>query len=196
MRHCQKIFVALAWACVFASPAFAAEEAGLPQFAFDTFPSQLFWLAISFGSLYLLLAGAALPRIQQGITARAAHIKNLLNDAKCLRDEAELHKNQAGSSADSAYKQAHDALNKAAMEAQEIANRRNHELEAVLSTKQRASEERIAAARAGAVQSIQEASQILVPLIVQKLANVKLSDGQVSQAILNVSPDISLRGAA
>jgi F-type H+-transporting ATPase subunit b len=200
-----KSFSAFIGTCLLAGPVFAAaaatasaeqSEVGLPQFAFNTFPSQLFWLAVSFGSLYLLMAGAALPRIKQGMTARAAHIKNLLADATRLRDEAESHKHEAGSSTDAAYKQAHDALNKAALAAQEIANRRNHELEAILMVKQRASEERIAAARAGAVQCVREASQILVPLIVQKLAGVKLSDSQISGAVHSAGNNVSLRGAA
>jgi F-type H+-transporting ATPase subunit b len=170
------------------------EKSGPPQFAVETFPSQLFWLAISFGSMYLLFAGAALPRIAQGLEARSQHINALLDDARRIRDEAEKHKDDMVASTDAAYQRAHDVLNRVASEAQDIANRRHHELEAILATKQKASEERIAGARSSAVQSIREASHILLPTILAKLADLKLSD----QAIVSLvdHTDNPMRGAA
>lgn len=174
------------------------EAAGPPQFAVETFPSQLFWLAVSFGGLYLLLAGAALPRIEQGITARADHIQNLLSDARRIRDDAESHKNDMNMASDAAHQKAHEMLNKAAVESQDIASRRNHELEAVLQTKIKASEDRINTARANAVQSVREASQILLPVVLQKMADMKLSDKDIANLVANVEPPKTngVRGAA
>ncbi len=173
------------------------KSSGPPQFAVETFPSQLFWLVVTFGTLYALMAGAALPRIQQGITARAAHVQGLLADARRLRDDAEQHKSDMSSAADAAYGRAHDMLNKAAMEAQELANRRNHELEAVLQAKQKASEDKINIARANAVQSVYDAAHILVPAIAQKLAGMRLTDRQIAEALNEVNDNShSARGAA
>lgn len=176
----------------------APHASGPPQFDIGTFPSQLFWLAVSFGTLYLLMSGAALPRIEQGIAARAAHIQNLLSDARRLRDEAESHKNDMNMASDAAYQKAHELMNKAAVESQDIASRRNHELEAVLQTKIRASEDRIATARANAVQSVKEAAQILLPVILQKVANMKLSDKDITNLVNNAEPPKTngVRGAA
>jgi len=173
--------------------------AGPPQFAVETFPSQLFWLAISFGALYLLMSGAALPRIEQGIAARSAHIHNLLSDAHRLRDEAESHKNDMNSAADAAHQKAHDMLNKAAVDSQDIASRRNHELEAVLQTKIKASEDRIHNARTSAVQSVREAAQILLPVILNKVANMKLADKEISNLVNHAEApgtNGNVRGAA
>ncbi|HCM83071.1 MAG TPA: hypothetical protein PKW15_01985 [Alphaproteobacteria bacterium] len=176
------------------------EAAGPPQFAVHTFPSQLFWLVISFGALHLILTFAALPRIEQGISARAAHIHHLLNDARRLRDEAESHKNDMNQASDAAHHKAHEMLNKAAVEAQDVANRRNHELEAILQTKIKASEDRIATARANAVQSVREASQILLPVVLQKMADMKLSDKEISNLVNDIETPRSngnfSRGAA
>jgi F-type H+-transporting ATPase subunit b len=158
-------------------------ESGPPQFAIHTFPSQLFWLAVSFGTLYFLMSAAALPRIRQGIEARAEHIGHLLADARRLRDEAEKHKNDMSSATDAAYQKAHDVLNKAAAAAQDLANRRNHELEAVMQTKVKASEERIAMARVNALQSIREAAQMLVPAVLNKLAAMTLSDKDIANLV-------------
>lgn len=172
---------------------------GPPQFAIETFPSQLFWLAVSFGTLYLLMSGAALPRIRQGLEARSAHIHNLLADARRLRDEAEKHKDDMSSASDAAYQKAHDILNKAAAEAADTANRRNHELEAILHAKQKAAEDRIAVVRGNALQSVREAAQHLMPTIVQKLAGLQLSDRQIMSAIDGIDGNANgnhTRGAA
>ena len=174
------------------------EAAGPPQFAAETFPSQLFWLALSFGVMYLLFAGAVLPRISQGMVARESHIKNLLADARRMRDEAEKHKNDMSSAADAAHQQAHDILNRVTTEAREIASRRQHELEAVLQSKQQKSEERIAQARAGALQSIKEAAAMLLPEVTDKLAGLSLSPQQVKQIVDSAEPAATqrMKGAA
>lgn len=169
---------------------------GPPQFDVSTFPSQLFWLVLSFGSLYLLLASGALPRIEQGITARAAHVASLLADANRMKEEAIKHKSDMAASLDAAYQKAHAALNKAAMDASELSNRRNHELEAVLAARLKASEERIAAVRRNAMLSILEASEILVPAIVQKLTDLRLTPAQTDAVVNAAGSTLDLRGAA
>lgn len=164
--------------------AFAAHaDEGLPQMAVETFPSQLFWLTITFGALYLILGGAILPHISQGMSARASHIRDLLADARRLRDEAETHKTHMESAMDAAYRHAHEVLNHAAAEAQELATRRGHELEAAMMDKSKESEERITLMRAASVQAVHEAVQTLLPAVVQKLADLKLSDAQITAAV-------------
>lgn len=172
------------------------KSSGPPQFAVETFPSQIFWLVVSFGTLFVLMSSAALPRIRQGLEARAAHITGLLHDARRLRDEAEKHKNDMSSAADAAYQKAHQLLNQAAAAAQEVANRRNHELEAILQVKQKTSEERIAITRANAVESVRDAAQLIVPVITQKLAGLSLSDPQTSDAVSSAKHFNGLRSAA
>ena len=44
----------------------AEPKAGLPQLAVETFAGQLFWLAIAFVLLYVLLAFVVIPRIRNG----------------------------------------------------------------------------------------------------------------------------------
>lgn len=82
----------IAWAM----PAMAAKTAsgqenvsGLPQFNIETYPSQVFWLAIMFGALYIFFTKKTLPEISGVIEARKERIDSDLEAAENLREEAE-----------------------------------------------------------------------------------------------------------
>jgi len=67
--------------------------AGFPPFKTETFPSQIFWLAITFAFLFVVLWRVAGPRISGVITARRSRIAD---------DLAEAQKHRAGAEAASA----------------------------------------------------------------------------------------------
>jgi len=71
--------------------AYAAEgqkSAGLPQMDIATFPSQLFWLVITFSLLYLFMWKFVIPRLGATIEERRDKISNDINDADNLNTEA------------------------------------------------------------------------------------------------------------
>ena len=67
----------------------AAAETGMPQFAVETWTSQIVWLVITFGVLYFLLSRFILPRIGGAITDRSDRIADDLDAAGRMQKEAE-----------------------------------------------------------------------------------------------------------
>src|ERR1043166_733563 len=65
-----------------------AEHAGLPQMNPEYFPSQVFWLAITFGLLFLVLWRTTLPMIAGVIGARRGQIEGDLGTAESFRKDA------------------------------------------------------------------------------------------------------------
>ncbi|MGI9460983.1 MAG: hypothetical protein ACR2NY_00190 [Alphaproteobacteria bacterium] len=57
------------------------EIKGLPQFEATTFPSQLFWLIISFGIFFFLISKFFAPKINQRLDLRSRVIKNNIDTA-------------------------------------------------------------------------------------------------------------------
>lgn len=66
-----------------------AGEAGFPPFKTETFPSQIFWLAITFAFLFVVLWRVAGPRIKGTITTRRDRINDDLAQAQSHRGDAE-----------------------------------------------------------------------------------------------------------
>jgi len=61
----------------------------MPQLDVETFPSQLFWLAVTFVVLYILMSWVGLPRLTAAIEARRQRREGDLARAAQLRSEAE-----------------------------------------------------------------------------------------------------------
>lgn len=70
------------------------KKAGMPQLDPTSFPSQLFWLGLSFIVLYVLLSGSVLPRIADVLERRRHKREQDLAVATQLRSEAELAKRE------------------------------------------------------------------------------------------------------
>ncbi|MCX8502283.1 MAG: hypothetical protein ORO03_11460 [Alphaproteobacteria bacterium] len=72
-----------------AEPAHEVAEAKMPQLAFETFPMQIFWLAVVFSIFYLILSRYALPRLGKVIGKRSQSIDQDIDAAKKLHTESE-----------------------------------------------------------------------------------------------------------
>lgn len=72
-----------------AAPEEVETSGTLPQFDISTFPSQIFWLAITFIVLYTIFSTKVLPEISSVIENRKNTIDTDLNTAEKLRSEAE-----------------------------------------------------------------------------------------------------------
>lgn len=62
---------------------------GLPQLNPANFPTQIFWLALTFIALYYLMAKKALPRVAEVLEERQDRISRDLSKAASLKEEAE-----------------------------------------------------------------------------------------------------------
>jgi len=54
--------------------AFAAESGGMPQLNPEFWVSQIFWLIITFGILYVVLSKLILPKISANLETRKSQI--------------------------------------------------------------------------------------------------------------------------
>ena len=67
----------------------AKHEGGFPPFDTTTFPSQFFWLAVTFVFLFVVLWRVAGPRINAAITTRRGAINGAIAEASKARADAE-----------------------------------------------------------------------------------------------------------
>ena len=68
---------------------YAAESGGMPQLDPEFWFSQIFWLVITFGILYLILSKIILPKISDNLEARKSQVLENLELAEKQRNESE-----------------------------------------------------------------------------------------------------------
>jgi len=81
----QSIFLSF----LFFEEAFAAESGGMPQLNPEFWISQIFWLIITFGILYVVLSKLILPKISANLEIRKSQILENIEAAEKQREESE-----------------------------------------------------------------------------------------------------------
>tara|TARA_X000000368_G_C22760434_1_gene592468 strand:+ start:163 stop:711 length:549 start_codon:yes stop_codon:yes gene_type:complete len=85
----QLFKIALLSAVPFSVFAEGQQSAGLPQMDISTFPSQIFWLIITFSILYVFMWKFVIPSLRITIEERKDKISDDINEAEKLKSEAE-----------------------------------------------------------------------------------------------------------
>ena len=154
-----------------------------PPFARDTFASQLFWLALAFIALYVIMARLALPRIQGIFEQRRARIGGDLADAQRLKSESE----QTMSSYEKEIADARSEAQRMAGDTRERLNAesegRRKELEAKLHDEIAKAERAIAATRSAAMANVEAIAAEATTAIVERLIGSAPDPASVKAAV-------------
>ena len=68
---------------------FAAETGGMPQLNPEFWISQIFWLTLTFGILYIFLSKVILPKISSNLELRKSQIQENIEAAEKHREDSE-----------------------------------------------------------------------------------------------------------
>ena len=66
----------------------------MPQLEITTYPSQIFWLAVSFLILYLIMSRFIIPKISSVIKSRESEIKNNIHISEQMYKDTEIINNE------------------------------------------------------------------------------------------------------
>ena len=87
----KKIFLQLIFFnFFFFKEVFAAESGGMPQLNPEFWISQIFWLTLTFGVLYIILSKIILPRISANLELRKSQIQENIEAAEKQRENSEM----------------------------------------------------------------------------------------------------------
>ena len=158
----------------------------MPQLDPAVWPTQLFWLAITFIACYLIVWRVALPRIADVLEARQRKLDDDLKKATALKEEAEAiledyekMRADAQASAHQELQATHDAL-------KAEAERETEALAAKLNAQTEEAEARIAAAKADALASLEGTVSEVVVAATEKLIGVKAGEQEVARVVNDV----------
>jgi len=172
-----------------AQPALASESesgGGLPQMDVSTYPSQLFWLFLSFTVLYALMSKIALPRVTDVLEMRESQKNSNLEKAGDLNEEAKKVKAAYEKSLGQAQATAAAAI---ATAERTIGDKISEEQSRFAESSRKrlsAAEQSINKAKAEALQSLADVAAEIAADMAGKVADVQVNKADAKKAVLSV----------
>ncbi|HSV29187.1 MAG TPA: F0F1 ATP synthase subunit B' [Candidatus Omnitrophota bacterium] len=160
----------------------------MPQFDPAFFAPQLFWLAITFITLYFLMAKVALPKIGAVLDERQRKIDDNLDKAAQLKAEAEAAVAAYEKALAESRSHAHAVIKETAERLAKHAEERNKELNAKLADQIKAGEARISAAKDTALANVRT-----VAVEVAGAAIARLTGGSTDQTVVESAVAAALK---
>lgn len=156
---------------------------GLPQMCTDTFPSQIFWLVITFAFLYVMMSRVTLPKIGRVIEERRDRVADDLGKADDLRKQSETaiqdYEQALAEARSKAHVLAQETRDTLASEAEE----RKAALEAELDKKLEVASERIAETKTAALSSIREVASDTAAAVVEHILEEAGNTDAIASAV-------------
>ncbi len=158
---------------------------GFPPFEVATFPSQIFWLVICFGALYLVISRVAVPRLSGIVAARREHIDGDLAEADRLRKATDRAIADYEAALAEARKKAHAIAEQTRAGIKADLDAKRGVVEAELAGKLSAAEASIAQAKGEALGKVDEIAADTAATVVRTLVGT-VSAEQARAAVASV----------
>jgi len=184
----QKIFFQLIFLNLFfLKKVFAAESGGMPQLNPEFWISQIFWLTLTFGILYVVLSKLILPKISANLELRKSQIQENIEAAEKQRQSSE-----------SKLKEYEDIILKSKLEANNIfkearenvlkeINVKKETLDKQIEEEIKKVEQEINLLRKGALEKINKIAIDTTSLLLVKLIGTGVNNSSISAIVDDLS---------
>jgi F-type H+-transporting ATPase subunit b len=149
----------------------------------DTFASQIFWLALTFGALYFALSRYLLPRLATIVEGRDATIAANVAAAARASEQADEAVRRFETRLAEARGRARDTAAKAKSEAEAAAARETARMEAELEGQLAAAETRIRGVRSAAMANVAGVAAEAAQAIAERLGGVQVDPAAAQRAV-------------
>jgi len=163
----------------------------MPQLEIADFAPQVFWLVVTFVTLYLIMARAALPRVADTLRNREECISDDLDHAQRLNEEAQGALEVYEQSLTQARSEAHDLALQTRNDVQADIKVKQTEADGELSKRADEAEARIKETRDAAMANVRDIASATASDIVAKLVGIAPSPGAIE---ISVGDELSSRG--
>lgn len=163
------------------------ENIGFPQLKeVNTFPSQIFWLLVSFTLLYALMSKLALPRVAAVIETRQQAENGNLSRAEELNAEAAKVKEAYEASLAKAHDSAQEVLAAAEGDISEKLSAENDKFAEHARKRLLSAEQNIAKAKEEAMASLADISAEIAAEMVNKISGVQVAKADARKVVTQV----------
>ena len=160
----------------------------MPQLDFSVFPSQLFWLCISFFTMLFLMSKLIIPKIAEMINLRKEKIDDYLDSAADFKARSEQALENYHRALKEATDEANLSLQKTKQEMRNLIERKQTELNEEFSRQIKEGEQLIRDNKAKAMKQVDTMTEELAAEIIRKLG-FNLSKAEISKAAAGVEKE-------
>ena len=171
----------------FLKEVFAAESGGMPQVNPEFWISQIFWLTLTFGILYIVLSKLILPKISANLELRKSQIQDNIEAAEKQRKDSE-----------SKLKEYDDIIFKSKLEAKNIfkdsrekvikdINNKKETLESQINEEIKKAEKEIEVVKKSAPEKINKIAIEASSELVKKLIGAEINNSSISAIVDDLS---------
>ena len=180
-------FQSIFFSFLFSKEAFAAESGGMPQLNPEFWISQIFWLTLTFGTLYVVLSKLILPKISDNLESRKSQILENIEAAEKQRGNSEEK-----------LKEYEEIVSKSKIEAKNIFNQAREKVLKDISAKKEVldkqiddeigkAEQEIKVLQSGATDKINKIAIETSSELIQKLIGTEVNNSSISAIVDDLS---------
>jgi F-type H+-transporting ATPase subunit b len=180
-------FQSIFFSFLFSMEAFAAESGGMPQLNPEFWISQIFWLTLTFGILYIILSKLILPKISDNLESRKSQILENIEAAEKQRENSEEK-----------LREYEEIVSKSKIEAKSIFNQAREKALKDIATKKEVldkqiddeigkAEQEIKELQSGAAEKINKIAIETSSELIQKLIGAEVNNSSISAIVDDLS---------
>lgn len=154
----------------------------MPQLNFTVFPSQLFWLCITFFVMLLIMSKLIIPRIAEMINLRKEKIDGYLENAAEIKTKAEGALDKYHQALQSATDEANQSLQRIQQDIKNTIERKQADLAEQLNHQIREGEEQIQVGKDKAKRRVEKMSEELALAVLHKLGFNRIEMQEIESA--------------
>jgi len=184
----KKIYLHLIFLSFFLiKEAFAAESGGMPQLNPEFWVSQIFWLVLTFGIMYLVLSKLILPKISNNLESRKSQILENIEAAEKQREDSETKLKEYDQIILKSKTEANSMFNQVREKAIKDINAKRDVLDKQIDDEISKAEEEIQALRDNAPDKINKIAIDTSSELLQKLIGAEVNNSSISAIVDDLS---------
>ena len=183
----KKIFFQQIFFSFLCLEAFSAESGGMPQLNPEFWISQIFWLTLTFGTLYIILSRLILPKISDNLETRKSKILENIEAADKQREDSEKKLKEYDEIISKSKLEAKTIFNQAREKALKDINEKKEVLDRQVDNEISNAEEEIKAFRKSAPEKISKIAIETSSELLQKLIGAEVNNSSISAIVDDLS---------
>jgi len=172
---------------LFIEKVFAAESGGMPQLNPEFWVSQIFWLIITFGILYIVLSKLILPKISTNLELRKSQISDNIEAADKQREESKSKLKEYDEIISKSKTETKNIFNQAREKALKDINAKKEILDKQIDEEIKKVEDKISKLRQSAPEKITKIAIEISSQLIQKLIGAEVNNSSISAIVDDLS---------